>query len=469
MEHKTSAADCDELEMPEAMEYDRIDLTSGPNESILKLTDDCFLEAFSHLSDFDLCAISDTCQRLTALAKKEFRCRYGKKDFDIIIVSSPLDDATSKILKHFGQLIVSLRVDYYESEESDWLFISKHCNGFTRMSITCKPLENLSEAFQKRLSKNVFKQKHKTPIDFFVELQRINYKFLHLIKNHFDFRQFSESCPVMENYRCLSALMKACREDIVKMFLRTHPQLKKFRSMGWLEFDADTIRYMRDIEHLCLVQSTYYDKNVLFDIELNALSKLKCLELYFKYDGAIIARKLNSLNPQMVHHLESLGIPASLMHENFAEMICKFINLKSLKIVNNYLAKENVIEVIAGKLEQLEYLDIGFPLHFGTVQGVIEKSSKLKSLMVLPPASIDETHFLQLVDARKRSNAAYPLVIYLNKPNQMSESYKLLTDLRQRHMNVIQLKDGACPVLTMNFFRDPYTEIFPRVGSTQDL
>lgn len=476
MEQKTVAADCDGMEMPEAMEPDRTDLSGGSEGtlrhsdsygSILILNDDCLLGVFSHLSDFDLCAISDTCRRLSTVATESFRFRYEKRDFDIIIENAVLDPATSTILKHFGQLIRSIRIDFYESEESNWQFISKNCSSFTKMSITCKPLENVSEAFKKLMTKNVFKPKQRTPIEILEEMARTDVKKLFLIINNFDFELFFDcQKPSMENFSCFSAFIKACSEDSVKTFLRTNPQLTKFRSMGLLQFDTNVTRYMENIEHLCLVQSMYYHGSPPFNIELNALNKLKCLELYHKYDGAIVARKLNSLHPQIVNQLECLGIPATLLSADFVETICKFNNLKSLKIGNHPLVNETVIGVIAGQLEQLEYLELGLPVHFETIHAVIERSAKLKSLMILHDlATIVGAQFLQLIDARKKSNAKYPLVIYFNDPNQMSESFKKWNHLRQRHINVIQFKNGVCPVLAMNFFADPYPEIFPRISS----
>lgn len=94
-----------------------------------------------------------------------------------------------------------------------------------------------------------------------------------------------------------------------------------------LQFDADIVRYMENVEHICLQQRASHESPS--NMNLNGLKKLKCLELY----GSMslmkkIEQKLNSMSPQNRNRIEGLRVPVY-------EVICKFTNLTSLKIYSD--------------------------------------------------------------------------------------------------------------------------------------
>lgn len=442
------------------------------NESLLDLNDDCLSEILSYLSDIDLCAINDTCRRLEPLAVEVFRLRYKMKEYTLYYGFTK-NVVKKTILKHFGQLIVSL--DLGEIGKSESQFLSKYCNSFTEFTSEFGRYHNIHDKSLQLIFKNV---SHLTLYEVHVKgdvLERIvcacdNIKLLSLTEVWFDSDRLRENF-FDRKYATIERFSCKVTEDLdinkIARFIKKNQQLKELALEGQLDvqLDSDITSSMKKIEHICLKPI-----HPVISINLNRLNKMKYLELHpfpncYAYGNAAkIPRELDYLNSKTTKRIEILGISTSEIDDKFCSKICRFVNLRSLMIVNGdgLPIDGNCLEAIAENLKQLEHLYIRVVINIESIYGLIEKSPKLKSLTILNPSTMSRANFInknaiqiykdqlsKLVDARKKVNVAFPLIIYSSIP--LNDEWIGIEE-KKFNSRFIQFKRGKCAMISKHFF-----------------
>lgn len=341
-----------------------------PEDSLMRLNDDCLRHIFKYSDEENLCELADVCTRARAIAEETFRKRYKTKLLRNFTFVEPI---YRRILCKFGNFLTSL--DVKECGCANRIFTQKHAEV---MAKNCKGLEEL-KIFATTIYcdelKTVFSRVKTLAFDCsrFVGNRRalftncFNLKELQVFCNKFDmnFDFVAKKFPNLMHLDFFMLMRSDTAFDSFQKLMKLNPQLRQLSTtvMDAKYFSA-IASHVKNLQDLHIgYRPTKPAKGLL---NLSQLTKLK--KLSFE------TWPLNEISPKQVAPLMTAfsreKVPIEHLHlcfysydSNDIKSIAKMKTLKTLKMLMSHLDSNDLVS-LAKELPFLKELRIVYTQNF---------------------------------------------------------------------------------------------------------
>lgn len=392
---------------------------------ILDLNDDCLEMAFSFLSLADFCALKETCHRFEPLADYQFRRQFRYKNFHVL---SGNHCEKLRMIRLFGKLIHRLDVSGYGDSNVNHV-LKEICT-------KCTQLKQL-EVFGCNLE--VFELD-----DVPKDLPEMD--FLHLFECFGNDEQYARFINYFANSEKMEIFVghdHQCSELRGTFLQRNFPRLKEInlhyfddnkifheffrlnRQIEKIEFSnrsnalcstMDVIaKYCNSIESISMqcISASVPPEHFEGIPDLSRLHKLKLL-CFDCRNVCPIASMINSLDGE--NSLETIHLFNGTMDADLCEALSKLTSLKTFHLSNFDIVNIHLLKTFIGEsnLRCVSFIDCA-NFNYEDIAIIIEHSPQLEAVEIfqwVSPFPLEEIFFLQWVNARKKSNANFPLKFY---------------------------------------------------------
>lgn len=417
---------------------------------IPELNDDCLREIFDYLNVLDLVAVAEACPRFKAIAEARFSIEHKTFDSELLIRAAGQTrvqlDHLEGFLKHFGSLIMDLKVSFFElstfGNNVVLGLIAKYCRdtlivlklvGFELKGPIVQILRPLLTRLQKLyLLRCTFASAFVRALECCTALNKL--KFADLTESN-ECRSLTFNMPELKtiSFKEFSGFSK----KQMKNFLENNPQLRKVSMSDCEKVSADILPIIA--QHIPLVEKIsfahFVDRNS-FDRDAMHLSRMSALKkLNIKCNGSRSVHSIFSGMATAKVPLETLAVRNCRATKQLAASISDIKTLHTLELDGIEELETAHLHAICENLPELNTLIVDCycctDLNANGLLKIVRKAEKLREIK-LPRMSfkLNDDTFKAIAAIIKKRTDPNPLKITVPAP--------MLSDVSMGLLNVYQ-------------------------------